>query len=70
MKDGFCSKLYCKKFYNCTILDADGYPLYQWRDAGNTVTKNGVLLDNNSVVPYNQDFLLRYHAHINIEWCN
>ncbi|KAL5138121.1 hypothetical protein HKD37_10G028371 [Glycine soja] len=58
MKDGLCSN---------TILDADSYPLYQRIDTGNTMTKNGVLLDNRSLVPYNRDLSLRYHAHINIE---
>ena len=31
--------------------------------------KNGVPLDNRSVVPYNPYFLRKYNAHINVEAC-
>ncbi|XP_074323357.1 uncharacterized protein LOC141660283 [Apium graveolens] len=35
-----------------------------------SVLKKGVLLDNQYVVPYNRDLLLRFHCHINLEVCN
>lgn len=40
------------------------------RDTGVTVLKNGIQLDNRSVVPYNPKLIMKYHAHINIEFCN
>ncbi|XP_050255276.1 uncharacterized protein LOC126701205 [Quercus robur] len=35
--------------------DEDGYAIYRRRDDGKTVEKNGVMLDNRFVVPYNID---------------
>lgn len=70
MKEGRCSKHFPKKFNEETSVDEDGYPVYRRRDNGRFIEKNGVQLDNRFVVPYNRSLLLKYGAHINIEWCN
>ncbi|KAF7826476.1 uncharacterized protein G2W53_017640 [Senna tora] len=70
MKNGKFSKHFPKKFSERTLFDDYGYAKYRRRDTGITVMKNGVELDNRFVVPYNPTLLLRYQAHINIEFCN
>ena len=70
MKNRRCSKFFPKKFVPSTIFDEDGYPVYRRRDTGKTIMKNGVDLDNRFVVPYNPHLLMKYQAHINIEFCN
>ncbi|XP_031116661.1 uncharacterized protein LOC116020321 [Ipomoea triloba] len=65
-----CSKHFLKKFVDVSTWDDDGYPIYKRRDNGKTVEKNGVQLDSRYVVPYNRYLLLKYKAHINVEWCN
>lgn len=70
MSDGRCTKYFPKKFVEVTCLDEDGYPVYKRRDDGRVVIKDGVPLDNRYVVPHNRDLLLKYQAHINVEWCN
>jgi hypothetical protein len=44
--------------------------VYRRRDLGFTVLKNGVELDNKSVVLYNPALIMKYQAHVNIEYCN
>ncbi|XP_019171191.1 PREDICTED: uncharacterized protein LOC109166756 [Ipomoea nil] len=70
MVKGRCSKHFPKNFLECTTFDDDGYPLYRRRENGRTITKNGIALDNRYVVPHNRHLLLKYKAHINVEWCN
>ncbi|XP_031125169.1 uncharacterized protein LOC116027603 [Ipomoea triloba] len=70
MVNNKCSKHFPKKFVDVSTLDDDGYPIYKRRDNGKTVEKNGVQLDNRYVVPHNRYLLLKYKAHINVEWCN
>ncbi|XP_031127618.1 uncharacterized protein LOC116029715 [Ipomoea triloba] len=65
-----CSKHFPKKFLYVSTWDDDGYPIYQRRDNGRTVEKNGVQLDKRYIVPHNRYLLLKYKAHINVEWCN
>ncbi|KAF7807564.1 uncharacterized protein G2W53_039725 [Senna tora] len=70
MHNGKCSKHFPKKFNDRTTFDEDGYCKYRRRDTDNVVVKNGIELDNQFVVPYNPTLLLRYQAHINVEFCN
>jgi len=70
MKNGVCSRFYPKKFQPMTVIDEDGFAHYKRRDNGVSVTKNDISLDNRYVVPYNPKLLLKYQAHINVEWCN
>ncbi|XP_045820117.1 uncharacterized protein LOC123913423 [Trifolium pratense] len=71
MKDHHrCSKFYPKKFVSHTSFDPSGYPIYRRRDSGHTVIKKEAILDNRSVVPYNPKLMMKYQAHVNIEYCN
>jgi len=65
-----CTKHFPKKFAEETIIDADGYLVYRTRDNGVFVEKGNAFVDNRYVVPYNKHQLLKYNAHINVEWCN
>ena len=65
-----CSKHFPKSFYAETTIDDDGFPNYRRRNDGQTIEKNGILLDNQYVVPYNIDLLVKYQSHINVVWCN
>ena len=64
MEDGKCSRFFPKKWKCETVVDQDGYPIYRRRNDGKYIEKNRY------VVPYNPNLLLRYQAHLNIEWCN
>ena len=68
--NGKCSKHYPKRFLEVTSVDKDGYPLYRRRDNGRVMEKNRVNIDNRYVVPHNRFLLVKYNAHINVEWCN
>jgi hypothetical protein len=70
MQKGRCAKYYPKKFVNTTVIDPEGYPVYRRRDNGMCVKKGKAFADNRFVVPYNKYLLLKYNAHINVEWCN
>jgi len=75
-KDGGCSKNFPKPFRRQTSMGDDSYPLYRRRspeDGGKKFTKyvhgKATVIDNRWVVPYNAYLLLRYNAHINVEYC-
>jgi len=70
MKNGLCSRFFPKKFEDTTIISEDGFPHYRRRNNGLSVLKNDIALDNRFVVPYNPTILLKYQAHVNVEWCN
>jgi len=55
--------------YNELTIDAKGYPICRTRDDGRFVQKGDVKLDKNYVVPHNLNLLIKYQAHINVEWC-
>ena len=65
-----CSKGFPKPWQATPVIQDDGYSLYRWSDNGNIyLGKNGFIYTNQSVVPYNPYWSLRYQAHINVEVC-
>ncbi|CAN1151782.1 ATP-dependent DNA helicase PIF1 [Linum perenne] len=65
-----CTKHFPKQFNSETSIDEDGFPRYKRSDNEKYISKKGVQLDNRYVVPYNRYLLLRFDAHINVEYCN
>jgi hypothetical protein len=70
MENNKCTKHFPKAFSCETTIDEEGFPIYRRRNDGRHVTKGKIQLDNRYVVPYNRDLLVKYQAHINVEWCN
>lgn len=70
MVDNNCTKHFPKHFVCETIIDDQGFLTYRRREDGRFVLKNSVELDNQYVVPYNIDLLVKYRLHLNVEWCN
>ncbi|GJT72009.1 DNA helicase PIF1, ATP-dependent [Tanacetum coccineum] len=68
--EGKCLKHYPKVFLEETVIDEDGYPIYRRRNNKVTAKKGKFTYNNQHVVPYNRYLLLKYQAHINVEWCN
>ncbi|GKB91149.1 hypothetical protein Tco_0963421 [Tanacetum coccineum] len=65
-----CSKRFPKPYNAETVINVDGYPIYRRRDNKASTVKSKFKYDNIYVVPHNCYMLLRYQAHINVEWCN
>ena len=70
MVDGECSKYYPKDFCDRTTMLQNGHVRYARPNNGRTTHKNGIDVDNRSVVPHNVDLLVKYQAHINVERVN
>lgn len=70
MIDGECSKSYPKEYCERTTMMQNGHVRYARPRNGITTKKNGIDLDNRSVVPHNVDLLVKYQAHINVERVN
>uniref|UniRef100_A0A7N2MG30 ATP-dependent DNA helicase n=1 Tax=Quercus lobata TaxID=97700 RepID=A0A7N2MG30_QUELO len=70
MIDNKCTKHFLKKFCLQTTIDEDGFPIYRRRNNGRFVERNEAKLDNRYIVPHNIDLLVKFQAHINVEWCN
>ncbi|XVE96208.1 hypothetical protein REPUB_Repub02eG0201800 [Reevesia pubescens] len=70
MVDEKYTKRYPKNFYYETNIDDDGYLVYKRRNNRRVIKKGDVNMDNKFIMPYNRELLLKFHAHINVEWCN
>ncbi|XP_074341884.1 uncharacterized protein LOC141679280 [Apium graveolens] len=69
MKQFKCTRHFPKKFCNSTTFDQSGFPIYRRRQSKITVTKGKTNMDNQWVVPYNRDLLVKYQCHMNVEIC-
>jgi hypothetical protein len=69
MVDGSCIKKYPKTYEPKTRFDSEGRVFYKPRKTGPTFLKNGIPLDDTSVVPYNAFLCKVFNAHINVEYC-
>ena len=67
MKNNYCSKRYPKKFQDFTNFDEFGFVQYKRRKGPTHITKDGTVIDNRWIVPYNPYLLLKYNCHINVE---
>ncbi|CAH9097471.1 unnamed protein product, partial [Cuscuta europaea] len=70
MVDSKCTKYFPKKWCADTTVDDDGYPVYRRRNNDRVISKNKADLDIRFVVPHNRYLLMKYGAHMNVEWCN
>lgn len=51
------------------MFDESGFPIYKRRRSGVTVKIRNCELDNQYVVPYNRNLLVKYQCHMNVEVC-
>ncbi|XP_074328323.1 uncharacterized protein LOC141666227 [Apium graveolens] len=69
MKDLRCIRHFTKKYCARTTFDDSGFPMYMRRRTNITVEIRKAQLDNQWVVPYNRDLLVKYQCHMNVEIC-
>ncbi|XP_074336664.1 uncharacterized protein LOC141673827 [Apium graveolens] len=69
MKDLRCIRHFPKKYCARTTFDDSGFPMYMRRMTNITVEIRKAELDNQWVVPYNRDLLVKYQCHMNVEIC-
>jgi hypothetical protein len=62
-----CIYQFPKSLCDETIIGENGYPIYRRRD-GQEIETRGVNMNNGHVVPYNKSLLVKFQAHINVEW--
>nr|XP_011470514.1 PREDICTED: uncharacterized protein LOC101290818 [Fragaria vesca subsp. vesca] len=71
MKNNKCTKSFPREYVESTSFEPNKFPVYRRRDDDTKFfIKNNVKVDNGFVVPYNRELLLRYNAHINVEYCS
>ncbi|XP_074357686.1 uncharacterized protein LOC141697289 [Apium graveolens] len=69
------SKSLCLKEYKCmrycvsTKFDQSEFPIYRRKEIKISMKMGRAVLENQWVVPYNRDLLVRYQCHINVEIC-
>ncbi|XP_074351559.1 uncharacterized protein LOC141690682 [Apium graveolens] len=69
MKGFNCIRHFPKKHCARTTFDDSGFPIYMRRRQDITVEVRKTDLDNQWVVSYNRDLLVKYQCHINMEIC-
>ncbi|XP_074364745.1 uncharacterized protein LOC141705756 [Apium graveolens] len=67
MKGFNCIRHFPKKYYAQTTFDDSGFLIYIRRRQDITVDVRKTDLDNQWVVPYNRDLLVKYQCHVNVE---
>ncbi len=69
MVNNVCKKRYPQTFSEETTQGEDGYPIYRWRNDGQTFqkTQDGFAYNNQWVVPHNPYLTKMFNAHINVE---
>ncbi|KAK9668428.1 hypothetical protein RND81_13G060000 [Saponaria officinalis] len=67
---GRCKYEFPKKMTDTTTNNAEGYPVYQRRETGETAFIRKHRLNNGWVIPYNPYLLALFDCHLNIEVCS
>ncbi|XP_074363854.1 uncharacterized protein LOC141704500 [Apium graveolens] len=69
MKDMHCIRHFPKRYCDNTTFDDSGFPIYWHRQQDISVHVRKAELDNQWVVPYNRNLLVKYQCHMNVEIC-